>query len=419
MPKFGTYNKAMAIEQYFDPNHQQPDSAAPIVVSTAIKLNTPTLELTQNGQTAINAAIGAVDNAQGYILQISTSNTFGSILQSLYTTSLAKTISGLTANTLYYGRLQAIASGLINSNYVTDSVTTEGLPNVGPTVEAGNNAAVNLPTNSMALNGTASDADGTIASVLWSKVSGDASITITNATSLNATLNNPNEVAGAVVVKLTGTDDDGLSAEDTVTKTFTYVNPQVNAGADKNITLPTNSGTLTATATTGSYPIVSTVWSKVSGSGTITTGGAYSGLTQGISVFKVVVTDSKGVTAEDTVSINVAAAATIAYYGWREDNTTLTPSEIQGSENSVSFTSGATAVTADFSAALEPRYLWYAEPSSEPLKTKWQDTVNLPNNGNIGTEEDLYGAPVISGSFRFYITTYQTTAPNPIQFKTA
>ncbi len=57
-----------------------------------------------------------------------------------------------------------------------------------------------------------------------------------------------------------------------------------------------------------------------------------------------------------------------------------------------------------------------AEPSGQPLKNKWYaDTLN---NGNIGSNDDLFNAPVISGEYRFYITNYQTQNTSlPIQFK--
>lgn len=393
----------MALNLYFDPYHQEPDSVAPIVESNATKLDTPTLSLTATGQTTMSAVIGDVEQADGFIVQLSTVSNFASIAQSLYTESLNPTFSGLIANQLYYGRVTAIASGFINSNYGTDSEQTQGAPNQPPVVDAGNNTSVNLPTASIALNGTATDQDGSVASVLWTKVSGDASITISNNTSLNATLNNPNGVSGAVVVQLTATDNNGLSASDTVTKTWNYVNPQVSAGADVNITLPTNSGTLTATTTPGSYPIASTVWSKVSGAGTINADGTYSGLTQGTTVARVTVTDTRNVTAQDDVDINVAAAPTNIQWGY------FNASPVGNLEN-LSFqfnknvTAGVNTYTLDFTSAVfsGDKYLVIKEPATEPAKTSWFNTaLNSEPTGSM--PGFVYSVTVINGS-RYYYT---------------
>lgn len=106
-----------------------------------------------------------------------------------------------------------------------------------------------------------------------------------------------------------------------------------------------------------------------------------------------------------------------AYWGFKADNSVLDETQIEASIYNTIFTSGSNITTNFNDGVGTPYFLWFAEPSTEPLKTKWQDTINGFNNGNIGTSDDLFDAPVISGSYRFYITVYQTEQPNPIQFK--
>jgi hypothetical protein len=83
-----------------------------------------------------------------------------------------------------------------------------------PVTNAGTDKAMTLPANSTTLAGTASDADGTIASYAWSKVSGPSQISINSAGS--ATTMVSNLVAGTYILRLTATDNKGASSSDDV-----------------------------------------------------------------------------------------------------------------------------------------------------------------------------------------------------------
>lgn len=96
-------------------------------------------------------------------------------------------------------------------------------PNQAPTVSAGTDQTVTLPTASATLSGTASDADGTIASSQWMQLTGPNTATLANATSLTATVSGL--VTGVYEFQLTVTDDDGASAS---SKTKVTVNPASN-----------------------------------------------------------------------------------------------------------------------------------------------------------------------------------------------
>jgi hypothetical protein len=94
--------------------------------------------------------------------------------------------------------------------------------------------------------------------------------------------------------------------------------PIANAGADTTIVLPTSSVVLHGSGTDADGTIAGYTWSKVSGSGTISNPAianpTISGLTAGVSVFQLVVTDNQGaVSVADQVAITVSPSASITY----------------------------------------------------------------------------------------------------------
>ncbi|MFD1139891.1 putative Ig domain-containing protein [Larkinella insperata] len=95
-------------------------------------------------------------------------------------------------------------------------------PNPAPTVSAGADQQLSLPTTRVSLAGSATD-NGQIASTVWTKVTGPAA-TLTSANSL--TLTASDLTAGTYVFRLTATDDQGATAIDEATVT---VNPETVA----------------------------------------------------------------------------------------------------------------------------------------------------------------------------------------------
>ena len=71
-------------------------------------------------------------------------------------------------------------------------------------------------------------------------------------------------VQGVYQFQLTVTDDNAATNNDTVQVTVNEA-PVANAGADKLITLPVNSTTLTGTGTDADGTISSYAWVKISG----------------------------------------------------------------------------------------------------------------------------------------------------------
>ncbi len=220
-------------------------------------------------------------------------------------------VTGLSQGTYVFRLTVTDNSGATATDNVT--VTVNAAPNQPPTANAGSDITITLPVNSVTLTGSGSDADGTIASYAWSKVSGTGgTITTPNAASTTVT----GLTQGTYVFRLTVTDNSGATATDNVTVTVNAaVNlpPTANAGSDITITLPVNSVTLVGSGTDADGTIASYAWSKVSGTGgTITTPNAattaVTGLSQGTYVFRLTVTDNSGATATDNVTVTVNAA---------------------------------------------------------------------------------------------------------------
>ena len=194
----------------------------------------------------------------------------------------------------------------------TGKDTMQLLVNIAPVANAGLDQTISLPLNSITLNGSGTDADGTIKTYQWTEVSG-ASAVISNAGSATATVTGLS--IGIYKFVLTVTDNSGAKTSDTMQVTvLVNIPPVANAGADQTITLPVNSVTLTGSGTDADGTIASYQWSKLSGptSAAITTatsaGTTVTGLTAGVYKFILTVTDNGGAIGKDTVQITLNAA---------------------------------------------------------------------------------------------------------------
>jgi hypothetical protein len=110
-------------------------------------------------------------------------------------------------------RLQSTADSSWNVNWF--EITQGGTPgNQAPTVNAGADQNITLPTSTASLTGTASDPDGSISTYLWTKISGPAGGSITSPSTANTTVTGLAE--GTYVFRLTATDNGGATASDDV-----------------------------------------------------------------------------------------------------------------------------------------------------------------------------------------------------------
>ena len=228
---------------------------------------------------------------------------------------LSTTVTGLQSGS-YSFLLEAIDNlGSIGRDTLLVDVGS-GSP---PFANAGNDQSVTLPANTITLNGTGSDPDGSISSYAWTKISGPAGGNIQSASAASTSITAL--IQGTYVFRLTVTDNSGQTATDDVQVVVNpaaavAVNqaPLANAGADQALSLPINSVTLSGSGSDPDGSIASFAWSKVSGpaGGSIQSASEAStiinGLNQGTYVFRLTVTDNGGLTATDDVQVVVNAA---------------------------------------------------------------------------------------------------------------
>ncbi|PVD53388.1 hypothetical protein DC498_05820 [Terrimonas sp.] len=194
----------------------------------------------------------------------------------------------------------------------TVTVTVKAVP-VPPMADAGNNITITLPANSVTLDGSGSTApSGSIASYSWRKVSGPSDAVIADAAKAGTIVSGLAE--GIYEFELKVTDSNGLSATATVTVVVKAapLPPIADAGSDATITLPASSITLDGSKSTApSGNIVKYEWSKISGSpdavieDASNMGTTVSGLTEGVYIFELKVTDNNGNLSTSTIAVTV------------------------------------------------------------------------------------------------------------------
>ncbi|MEO7990609.1 MAG: PKD domain-containing protein [Chryseolinea sp.] len=223
------------------------------------------------------------------------------------------------------------ASTLIEGTYifrltVTDNSGVQGFdevnvrvnpepPNTPPKALAGNDITITLPTSSTTITGSGTDTDGTISGYAWTQTSGPSTATLGGATS--AVLTPSGLVVGVYIFKLTVTDDDAATGFDEVQVIVDPLpnnNPPVaDAGTDKSVIAPPNTTSLVGTATDSDGTIATTVWSQTSGpnTSTITNGNSLtpsvSNLVAGTYIFSLLITDNKGASDSDEITVNVSS----------------------------------------------------------------------------------------------------------------
>lgn len=186
-------------------------------------------------------------------------------------------------------------------------------PNQSPVANAGVDKNITLPVNTVTMAGNGTDADGTIVTHTWTKVSGPSSFNIITPSSYTTTITGL--VAGTYIFRLTVTDDAGANSVDdmqVVVNPASTVNipPTANAGADQTIMLPATL-VLVGSGTDVDGNITAYFWSRVSGPNTpiitlaSSTSTTVTNLIAGIYVFQLRVTDNMGAIGVDTVQVIV------------------------------------------------------------------------------------------------------------------
>ncbi len=222
-------------------------------------------------------------------------------------------------------------SGLINGVYlfqlkVTDNnnaigvdtiqITVNIAANIPPVADAGQDIIITSPASTVSLKGAASDADGTILSYLWTKISGPPSFYIVNATSPATAITGL--VPAAYSFELKVTDNNGATAKDTIQVTVIIpgnIAPIANAGKDQALSLPKSTLKLNGSGTDPDGTIVTYLWTQISGPSSGSIGNAnfpatsVSTLAQGFYSFELMVIDNNGAVGRDTMDVTVIPAS--------------------------------------------------------------------------------------------------------------
>lgn len=284
----------------------------------------------------------------------------------------------------------------------TVRVTVLG-PNVPPVANAGADQSIQLPTNSVTLNGSGSaDPDGNITAYAWTKIAGPSQFNLSNANTVTATA--ANLVAGVYKFRLLVTDNRGASNDDTVVITVSLpppppnVPPTANAGADQSIQLPTNNVTLNGSGSTDPDGTISSyAWSKVAGpsqyniTNANTVSASITNLVAGTYSFRLVVTDNNGATDDDTVLIHVSPAP---------PPPNVAPTANAGADQSIQLP--ANSVTLDGSASSDPDgtitgYAWTKISGPAQYNISNTNTVN-PSVTNLVAGTYLFRLVVTDNS---------------------
>jgi ribosomal protein L14 len=312
--------------------NQPPTVTAGSNINLTLPLNSTTL-------------MGSANDPDGTITAIAWSQVSGPSNATVSTpTNDTTTVSGLVAGTYIFKLSITDNSGAISSASATVTVNPAPVVNIPPTVSAGSDFSVTLPTNSAALTGTASDVDGTLTAYAWTKLSGPSGGRISTPSSVSTSITGL--LVGTYVYKLTVTDNSGAKSSANVTVTVLAAvipnkSPVVSAGNDITIVLPTDTTKLTGTATDADGSIVSYAWSYVSGpSGSVivdtaSTSTTVSGLVAGTYIFQLAVTDNSGATSTSSVTVTVNPAPVV----------NIPPTVSAGSDFSVTLPINSAALT--------------------------------------------------------------------------
>jgi len=315
----------------------------------------------------------------------------GTISVPLLNTTL---VTGLVQGTYVFTLTVTDNHGLTNSASVTITVNPVVTANQTPISNAGPDVAISLPANSVTLDaGASSDPDGKIVQCYWKKVSGPSAFTIADPLAVNTTFSNLSQ--GVYIMELQVKDDKGALAYSSKTITVNPAPgapsgqpgnqpPVSNAGANVVITLPTNSATLDAGASSDpDGKIVQYYWKKVSGPATgaiadpLAVNTTLSSLVQGTYIIELQAKDDKGALAYSykTVTVNPLSGGTTV---------NQTPVSIAGANVKLNLPANSTAL--DGGASYDPdgtiiEYYWkqVSGPSIAGLSNLFGAKINVSN----------------------------------------
>lgn len=186
----------------FNPEDDQPPSVGAGIGQYGVASNTTTL-------------YGKVHQQEFTITSTTWSKISGPVGGTITSpSSLTTTVTALQTGTYFY-KLSSLNSNSQTSTDSVEIVVTNG--NASPTVNAGVDQTITLPTSSVSFSSSASDPDGTISTYAWSKISGPGTQTITSPATATTNVNGLQQ--GTYIFRITVTDNGGATAFDEITVT--------------------------------------------------------------------------------------------------------------------------------------------------------------------------------------------------------
>ena len=282
--------------------------------------------------------------------------------------------------------------GTTSSDPVDKTADDTDISNVAPVAKAGSDKTITLPANSITINGSATDSDGTISSYTWTKTYG-GSVTMSGTTSKDLNLSNLKQ--GAYIFVLTVKDNDGATDTDAMkvtvkaATTTTNTSPVANAGSDKTLTLPTNSVTLYGAGSDADGSISTYAWKKTYG-GTVSMSGTtakdlkLSNMAEGSYTFQLTVKDNDGSIDSDVVTVTVKPSST---------TTNKTPVASAGPNKSITLPTNSMTI-----------YGSASDPDGTIASYSWRKRSGGTVSMSGTTSKDLKVSNLLEGSYVFELT---------------
>ncbi len=235
-------------------------------------------------------------------------------------TSASTTVTGLVQGVYSFELTVTDNTGASAKATVQVTVNANTSKTDPPTAQAGPDQTIALPANSVSFTGKGTST-GTITSYSWKKTNGPTA-TITNPSSASTTVTGL--VQGEYTFEFNVTDNSGSTGKDTIHVSVVKVSsptnnsPIANAGPNRSITLPVNNTTLSGSGTDTDGQVVGYMWTKVSGPTAYNIVNASSavtditGLTAGVYIFQLKVTDNLGATGTASVQVTVNDAVKVS-----------------------------------------------------------------------------------------------------------
>ncbi len=276
------------------------------------------------------------------------------------------------------GQAGQVEYGSRESLHPPEIVLTVQASNEAPQVSAGPDQTIALP-DLASLNGMASDdglPSGSALAYVWSQVSGPGTATfaLPNSTTTSVNFSLP----GTYVLRLAASDSE-LSATDDLTvvvnqQPSTNQAPQVGAGLDQSLTLPTNTINLTGVVSDDGLPTgasVTSTWSVISGPGIVTfatvnapsTTATFA--TAGTYVLRLTASDSV-LTSSDDISVTVMPANEPPQVSAGADHATTLPAtaSLAGAASDDGLPAGSN-LTVAWSMVSGPGAVTFSNPEAE------------------------------------------------------